>query len=106
MWNSCQKFKRLKKAIKYRKMNPDALNLDEFSKVLSKRGITDRVLNSIIWDLLLVLEPPACMMTHCKDYGHQSSFCNCSIERVPGRCPINKAYLKRKKEKENGNTKV
>lgn len=106
MWNSCQKKKRLKKAIEYRNLNPASLNLDEVGKLLIKRGISDHKLNAIMWDLLSVIEPPSCGMTHCKNYGNQHSFCNCSLERVPGRCPINKAYLKRKKEKEDGNITV
>ncbi len=100
MWNSCAKFDRLKKAIQYRGLDPLNLDLNEFSKVLSKRGITDTIQNSIVWDLLLVLEPPMCRMTHCKHHGGQRSFCNCSLERMPGMCSINRNYLKRKKERE------
>lgn len=107
MWNSCQKFDRLKKAIEYRGLDPNNISLNDFAKLLAKRGITDTVQNKIVWMLLEVLEPPVCNMTHCEHYGGQSSFCNCSLERIPGRCPINRDYLKRKKEREeNPKTEV
>lgn len=101
MWNSCIKYSRLRIALEYRGIDPYSIDVSVLSQVLRRRGITDTVQNRIIWDLLNVLEPPNCTMTHCKSYGGQRYFCNCVEEKIPGRCKIFKDYLKRiaKKEK-------
>lgn len=100
MWNSCAKFNRLKKALRYRGLDPDNLNLDELSRVLKKRGITDARQNPMIWELIKTLEPPGCDMNHCENYGNSPCFCNCRKELVPSKCKIYKEYKKRRKEKE------
>ena len=99
MWNSCNKIDRLKKALEYRGISPERINLDDLGAVLTKRRITDATANEIIHKLLSVLEPPGCQKEHCIQYGLSTKFCNCSLERVPGRCPIHKAFVKRKRER-------
>ena len=99
MWNSCNKVVRLKKALEYRKVNPNSINLDDLGTVLTRRGITDATANGIIYGLLSVLEPPGCEMTHCEHYGLSGSFCSCFLGKVPGQCSINRAFTKRNKER-------
>jgi len=99
MWNSCAKLKRFEEALTYRGLDAKNLDVNELASVLRKRGITDNKQNDIICSLLNILEPPSCDMTHCVNYGGQSSFCNCSDSKIPGRCSIYLAYKKRIKEK-------
>lgn len=99
MWNSCAKLSRLKEALEYRGLDPKSLDLDVFWKVLRTRGIIDKVLNRIVWTLLEVLEPPGCGMPHCEYYGGQASFCDCAKGEIPGKCKINRDYLKRIRER-------
>lgn len=97
--NSYAKFDRLRKAIKFRGLDPKRLDIDLLLDKLISRGITDNALNGILWKFLSVLEPPACQMSHCRHYGHQSAFCNCSKGEIPGKCKIHRDYLKRRKER-------
>lgn len=99
MWNSLAKFRRLKKALEYRGLNSEKLNIDKLFDVLIKRS-TDNELNKIVWSIIAILEPSQCYMTHCKEYGNQSSFCNCGSGTIPGKCSIYRAYKKRKKAKD------
>lgn len=73
---------------------------DELFILLKSRGMTDSDRNNLERKIIEALEPPGCTMTHCKDYGHSSAFCNCSLGRIPGRCGANRAYLKRIRERE------
>lgn len=73
---------------------------DELFSMLKSRGMTNSDRNNLEWEIIKTLEPPGCMMTHCKDYGHSSAFCNCALGKVPGRCGVNRAYMKRIKERE------
>lgn len=100
MWNSCAKFSRLKKALEYRGLDPKNLDVDQLSRVLKKRGITDAKQNPIVWGLLDVLEPPGCQMSHCKFYGNSTAFCNCGDGRLPSKCDIYRDYKNRCKERE------
>lgn len=100
MWNSYAKINRLVKALKYRELDPERLNIVSLMEVLRHRGITDNSLNSLVWEIITVLEPPGCHMTHCKHYGNSPAFCNCSGGKMPGRCKIHKTYIARKKERE------
>ncbi len=99
MNNVYAKFERLRKAIAFRKLNPKRLDIDSFLYVLNKRGMTESTLNETIMAVLASLEPPCCQMSHCEHYGHQSAFCNCSKEEIPGKCKIHRAFLKRRKER-------
>ena len=99
MWNSFMKLERLNKAIAYRGLKPKKLDIDVFLGTLRKRGITDNKLNGIVGGILSVLEPPVCQMSHCKHYGGQFAFCNCSKGEIPGKCKIHREYLKRRKER-------
>jgi hypothetical protein len=104
MWNSCAKFSRLKKAFERHGLDPKALDLNAAAKLLKKRGITDTVQNRMASELIHLLEPPPCYMSHCGHFGGQSYFCQCSLERVPGHCPIYRDFSKRKKEREENPT--
>ena len=97
MWNAYAKWGRLKKAMRSRGLNPDSFSADELCDVLERRGITDRRLNAVLWEVISLLEPPPCYMTHCKHYGNSTEPCNCGAGKVPGRCKINRDYKARKK---------
>lgn len=101
MWNSLAKWDRLKNALRMRKIDPTAIDLDALCRVLTKRGISDRDLNDIVWSLINILEPPACPMTHCKAYGHSTAPMNCRIGRLPGHCKDLRAYRQRKAARES-----
>jgi hypothetical protein len=99
MNNVYAKFERLRKAIAYRGLDPKSLDIDRFLYTLINRGITESKLNEVIWNVLKTLEPPGCQMSHCEHYGHQSAFCNCSKEEIPGKCKIHREFLKRRKKR-------
>ena len=99
MGKACRKVGRLKKALEYRGIEPGYIDIGNLGTVLTKRGITDAMANGIIWDLIAVLEPPCCEMTHCEHYGNTVSFCSCVLERIPGQCPTNRAFMKRNRER-------
>ena len=99
MWNAYAKWSRLKKAMQSRGLDPDIFSIDRLADVLETRGITDSIMNPVIWSLITYLEPPSCFMTHCKHYGCSGSPCNCAANKVPGRCKILRAYKKRQEIK-------
>lgn len=99
MWNAYLKWERLKKAMRSRKLDPDNFSLDRLADVLERRGMTDSIMNPLIWTLISYLEPPPCPMTHCKDYGCSRASCNCAANKVPGRCKILRDYRKRQENK-------
>jgi len=100
MWNSYAKLERLKKALKNRGIDPDNMSLTRLLGTLEKRGMTDREMNGLVWQLIGRLEPPGCTMSHCKNYGNSSAPCNCRLERIPGRCKEFREYLKRCEERD------
>ena len=65
-----------------------------------RRGATDRDMSVWLHRLIAWLEPPACEMDHCEHAGGVGSFCRCRLERVPGRCPIRRAYRRRVAERD------
>ena len=67
---------------------------------LERRGMSDRDMHSLFFDVIKVLEPPSCYMTHCKHFGGSGAPMNCGAERVPGRCSILKEFKQRKAAKE------
>ena len=95
MWNFWHKEERLKEALRYRGVDPEAMSVGKLMACLSRRS-TDKVLNPLIYELLSILEPQACWMEHCEHYGGQCSFCHCRLKKVPGRCGIYRAFKKRK----------
>jgi hypothetical protein len=101
MWNAYAKFERLTAAMRMRRLNPKRLDIGELFSTLEKRGVTDRRLNNLVWDLIALLEPPACDMTHCKEFGGQGASCNCIAGKIPGRCRILRAFHKRKEARSN-----
>lgn len=71
----------------------------ELRDALERRGMSDRDIHSLFFKLINTLEPPPCWMSHCKSFGGSGSPMNCSLERTPGRCSINKEYKQRKADK-------
>ena len=100
MWNAYAKLDRLSAALKTRGLNPKRLDITDLFATLQRRGVTDRVLNSLTWELIALLEPPGCEMSHYKLYGGQAAVNNCIEGRTPGRCPILREYRKRKTARE------
>jgi len=100
MWNSYAKLDRLKKALKTRGIDSNNMSLARLLGTLEKRGMTDREMNGLVWQLIGKLEPPGCTMSHCKNYGNSGAPCNCGLERLPGRCKEYREYLKRCKERD------
>lgn len=93
---ACSKYKsRLKTALEYRGL-PYPVEIINYMGVRAK---TDRSLDKIIGSLLEIIEPPSCKKIHCPSHTTYS-FCGCSKNLVPGKCPLNLEYLKRKREKE------
>lgn len=66
---------------------------------IGKRATSDRTLDGIILSVLRIIEPPYCSKHHCP-FHTTYAFCGCSKGLVPGKCPLNLAYLKRKRQKE------
>lgn len=100
MWLSTAKEERLRKAMEFRGIDPRKFDVGKLMDVLVRRGMTDNTLHKIVCQMLDALEPPNCWMTHCEDYGRQGDFCNCSLGRVPGRCGKYRAYMERKRARE------
>ena len=71
----------------------------ELRQALERRGMSDRDIHSLFFNIISVLEPPACPMSHCKHYGGCGAPMNCSLERVPGRCTILKEFKQRQASK-------
>jgi hypothetical protein len=99
MWNSYAKLPRLKKALQSREIDPEKMSIAQLLHTLEKRGMTDHTMNNIVWTLISHLEPPGCRMSHCEHYGNSGAPCNCSLERIPGRCKDYREYLKRREER-------
>lgn len=100
MWNSFKKLRRLEAALRRRGLDPMCLDTRDLMRTLQRRGMPDRELNEIVGQMIRVLEPPACPMTHCKHYGHAPAPMNCGDGRIPGRCGILRAYKKRRAARE------
>lgn len=93
---ACSKYRhRLKKALEFRGLKYP----QEIIDYMGKRATTDRSLDGIIIAVCDIVEPPNCTKSHCPHFT-TFSFCNCIDNRVPGKCPLNLEYLKKKKERE------
>lgn len=91
----CSKYtRRFAKALDYRKIPMPT----EMVAVISKRAKSDGQIDAAIHCLLNILEPPGCIVGHCKHHTSYS-FCGCSIDRIPGNCPIQKNYIKDREAK-------
>jgi hypothetical protein len=92
---------RLEKAIARAKVgNGTTFTVRDLRAALERRGMSDRDMHSLFFDVIKVLEPPSCYMTHCKHFGGSGAPMNCGAERVPGRCSILKEFKQRKAAKE------
>lgn len=79
--------------------NEQRFSVRELRQALERRGMSDRDIHSLFFNIIGVLEPPACPMSHCKNYGGCGAPMNCSLERVPGRCTILKEFKQRQAAK-------
>ena len=93
-----EKRRRVEAALGYHGFDPRAVKMCDLFLCLQKRTTADS-LNNLVQHLIGILEPPSCWMTHCKHYGNSTEFCNCGLEKVPGRCSINRAFKKRQAER-------
>lgn len=92
---------RLEKAIARAKVgNGTTFTVRDLRAALERRGMSDRDMHSLFFDVIKVLEPPPCYMTHCKHFGGTGTPMNCGLDRVPGRCAILKEFKQRKAAKE------
>jgi hypothetical protein len=62
-----------------------AITARDLVKKLAHRAGSDRELKQLYAQLTLLLEPPACSIKACPHF-KKTSFCNCGLKRVPGRC--------------------
>lgn len=93
---ACSKYmNRFKKALEYRKLPFP----QEIIIYMGKRATSDRELDRVIHGVLDIIEPPHCQKSHCPSHT-TFGFCGCSQSLVPGRCPLNLEYLKRKRDRE------
>lgn len=86
---------RFKKALKFRRLKfpQDIIDL------MGKRSKTDRSLDRILFSVINIIEPSSCTKSHCPHHT-TFSFCNCSLDLVPAKCELHRAYRKRVKERE------
>lgn len=94
---ACSKYmNRFRSALAYRGLPvpQDIINY------MGKRATSDRSLDGILLSVLHIIEPPYCQKTHCPSHTSYA-FCGCSKGLVPGKCPLNLEYLKRKRERED-----
>lgn len=87
--------KRLKKAIDRAGMLEDSLSVDVLCRVLKRRGMSERKIHALFFEIIRALEPPSCYMSHCRHFGGVGAPMNCGLERVPGRCSILREYKQR-----------
>jgi hypothetical protein len=94
--SACSRYlRRFKSALKFRGLKyPEDIII-----TMGKRAKTDSSLDNILMNTALILEPPSCTKSHCPHFTTMS-FCNCSIERIPGKCDLHLAYRKRVKERQ------
>lgn len=87
---------RFRKALAYRNLPVP----EDIIKYMGKRATSDMLLDAIILSVLEIIEPPYCQKSYCESHTSYG-FCGCDKGLVPGKCPLNLQYLKRKREKEN-----
>jgi len=67
---------------------------------IEKRATTEKQLRDLFGSIMSLLEPPSCSKSHCESYGGSFAWCGCRKGLVPGKCKENRAYLKRRRERE------
>lgn len=72
---------------------------NEIIDYMGKRATSDRSLDNIILSVLQIIEPPYCQKRHCPSHTSYG-FCGCSKSLIPGKCPLNLEYLRKKRERE------
>lgn len=99
MWRSTDRLGRIEKALEYRAINHEKINLYyDLHRTLIRRGITDTKLCDVYNILIHYLEPKSCQMSHCEDHG-VAGFCNCCKNIVPSKCKKHRDFLKRCKSR-------
>jgi len=71
-----------------------------FFQDIQDKGMSDKIFFTVICPILSVLEPPNCQKSHCQ-YHTTAGFCNCSENRIPGKCREHMKYMDRKAKREN-----
>ncbi|GEM_PF-2752557 len=79
--------------------NEHLFSVRDLRAALERRGMSDRDIHSLFFNIIGALEPPSCPMSHCKNHGGSGAPMNCRLERVPGRCTILKEYKQRQVDK-------
>ena len=62
------------------------------------RARSERQAGGLFTEIATLLSPPDCRKYHCPAFTAYAVSC-CARGKVPGRCPDNRAYLKRRKER-------
>ena len=88
----------LEKALAYHKMDSDAIDLHALTGLMLKRGMPEQQVRAIYAEIERCLQPPRCEMTHCKRHGGAFTSRGCMDYKIPGQCPILRAYRKRRKQ--------
>ncbi|MGQ0710881.1 MAG: hypothetical protein ACT4NV_14180 [Rhodoferax sp.] len=93
--------KAVARAVKHDPWNSDEqrFSVRELRQDLERRGMSDRDIHGLFFQIIAVLEPPSCYMTHCANFGGSGAPMNCALERVPGRCSILKEFKQRQAAK-------
>lgn len=90
---------RLRKALERNKLTDGRISVSELRSTLTRRGMSDRDMHTLFSQIIGVLEPAPCHMSHCKNFGGAGAPMNCRLERTPGRCSILKDFKERKAAK-------
>lgn len=93
--------KAVARAVKHDPWSSDdqRFSVRELRQALERRGMSDRDIHRLFFNIIGVLEPLACPMSHCKHYGGSGAPMNCSLERTPSRCTILKEFKQRQAAK-------
>ncbi len=80
------------------------VTVEDLLDAFTLRATTERQMRDLIREMCNLLEPPGCYKSHCP-HNTTYSFCQCSLNKVPGRCKEHREYVKRKKLREQKNNK-
>lgn len=72
------------------------VSVNDLLDAITIRATTEKQMREVIRVVCRLLEPPYCKKEHCSHHTTYS-FCNCSINKVPGRCRDHRIYIKKKK---------
>lgn len=72
------------------------VSINDLLNAITLRATTEIQMREVVRVICGLLEPPACQKCHCSHHTTYS-FCDCSVNKVPGRCKEHREYIKRKK---------